>query len=185
MRLFNKVNVKVSDTAIGLIYLKKRLYLAQCLLSDVRRISNDRVKSRIVLFPSVLVTEDFGELYLPMEEPLLRRYPLGSAIEGQAFKGIGISGVEGIQGLMIVRLGHIVSEVNAGPKVRHAFVKTEHLLGDVQLAFFRVDLISGAALGLLNQQVVSNGGGNPIGEREFHLKFCLSFAGAAASPQFR
>ena len=67
------------------------------------------------------------------------------------FKSIGISGAEGIQGLMIGRSGDIVSEVNARPKVRHPFVKAEHLLGDVQLVFLRVDLVGGPALGLLDQ----------------------------------
>ena len=42
--------------------------------------------------------------------------------------------------------------------------------------FLRVDLVSGAALGLLDQQVVPDGGGNPVGEGEFHRNLCLGFA---------
>ena len=62
-----------------------------------------------------------------------------------------------IQSLMIDGAGHIVSEVNARPEIRHPLVKAEHRLGNVQFVFFRVDLVCGAALRFLNQQVVSDG----------------------------
>ena len=86
---------------------------------------------------------------------------------------------------MIIRSGYIILEVDARPEVRHSFVEAEHLLGNVQLVFHRVDLVGGVTLHIFNQQVVSDSGSNPVGERKFHRNLCLSFACVAAvSSQF-
>ena len=110
----------------------------------------------------MFVTKNFGELNLPMEEPLflpLSPVPADRRADFQEHRCFGNGGHSKLDDRWVGK--HRFSKVNACPEVRHAFVEAEHLLGDVQLVFLRVDLISGAALGLLDQQVVSDGGGNP------------------------